>query len=56
MGLGLGLGSGLEIGLGSGLDFNFAVWVAVLQSTFMQLLSACGVRERADAISVLVPL
>ena len=24
---------------------NFAFWVSVLQSTVMQLLSACGVRE-----------
>ena len=25
---------------------HFAVWIAVLQSIFMQLLSACGERER----------
>ena len=37
--LGLGLGSG------SGLDLHFAVWVSVLQSTFMQLLSACFERK-----------
>ena len=40
-----------------GLDFYFSVWVSVLQSTFMQLLSAC-VREKeketVDAIFDLV--
>ena len=37
----LQLGSGLGLGLG-GLDLHFAVLVSVLQSTSMQLLSACG--------------
>ena len=37
---------------------RFVFWVSVLQSTFMQLLSACGVCERArvDAIFDVVPL
>ena len=43
---------------------HFAVWVSVLQSTLIQLLSACGGRERerererekVDAIFDLVPL
>ena len=30
---------------GLGLDLHFAVWVSVVQSAFMQLLPACGVRE-----------
>ena len=34
------------IGFGIGLDLHFAVLVSILQSTFMQLLSACGERER----------
>ena len=48
--------------LGAGLDLHFAVLVSVLQSNFMQLLSACGERERerererVDAIFDLVPL
>ena len=33
---------------------QFAVWVSVLHSTLMQLLSACGGRERVDAIFDLV--
>ena len=37
---------GLESELGVGVDFHFAVWVSVLQSIFMQPLSACGVCER----------
>ena len=49
---------GLELGVGLrlGLDLHFAVWVSVLQSRFMQLLSACGVCESVDAIFDLVPL
>ena len=52
LGLGSGLGFGdrasslgfiesweLGLGLGLGLDLHFAVWVSVLQSTLMQLLS-----------------
>ena len=31
------------VGLVFGLDFHFSVWVSVLQSTFMQVLLACGV-------------
>ena len=42
--------------LGLGLDLHFAVLVSVLQSIFMQLLSACGVRERVDTIFDLLPL
>ena len=46
--------------LGLEIDLHFAVLVSVLQSAFMQLLSACGEREReierVDAISDLVPL
>ena len=30
--------------LGLGLDLYFVLWVSVLQSTFMQLFSACGER------------
>ena len=37
---------GLANLLGLGLDLHFAVLVSVLLSTFMQLLSACGERER----------
>ena len=40
-GLGLGLGFALGFALGLGSGFHFAVWVSVLQSIFMQLLSAC---------------
>ena len=50
------LGVKTRAGLGLSLDLHFAVWVSVLQSTFRQLLSACGERERVDAIFVLVPL
>ena len=39
------MGLGLGLGFGFGLDLDFAVWVSALQSTFMQLFSACGVRE-----------
>ena len=35
---------------------RFAFWVSVLQSTSMQLLSACGERERVDTIFDLAPL
>ena len=35
---------------------HFAVWVSVLQSTYMQLLSACDVCVIVDAIFDLVPL
>ena len=52
--LGLGSGSGLGLGLGLGLDLHFGF--SFLQNTFMQLLSACGVRERVYAIFDLVPL
>ena len=46
----LGIRNILRLGLG--LDFHFSVWVSVLQSTFVQLLSACDKRERkrVDAI------
>ena len=36
---GLGLDFIFELRLGLGLDLHFAVWVSLLQSTFMQLLS-----------------
>ena len=43
----VGLGLGLDLlGLGLRLDLYVAVWVSVLQSTFMQLLSVCGERGR----------
>ena len=47
--LALGLDSHCSIwslGPSLGLDLHFAALVAVLQTTFMQLLSACGVRVR----------
>ena len=48
----------LGLGLGLGLDLHFAVWVSGLHSTFDQLLAvtACGDREKGDAIFDLVPL
>ena len=56
--LGLGLEQFLSVdlglGLGSGLDLHFAVLVSVLQSTFMQLLSACGVRDRESLMLYLI--
>ena len=35
-------------GLGLGSDLHVVVLVSVLWSTFMQLLSACGVRVRVE--------
>ena len=47
----------LQMGsLGLGLDLHFSVLVSIVESTLMQLLSACGERERVDAIFDLVPL
>ena len=39
---------GSVVGLGLGLDLHFAVWVAVLQSTFMQLLLGLGLEAGVD--------
>ena len=44
------------LGLWLRLPLHFAVCVSVLQSTIMQLLLACGERERVDAIFDLAAL